>query len=735
MMISPGAPFGRIVIIFAALSAAFVTAIAQSVSPSPNPAKADDTTEKDVITLSPFVVTGANDAGYSGQQTLIGSRTAKKLIDIPANITIINKEMLEDLNVTNLSQAVRFGVSGVTQNATINDDFNIRGFRTETAMRNGVTKSANRTNPMYDVGRVEVIKGPAAMMLGNNSFLGGAINIVSIQPTAVRTAEIKTTVASDSYVRVAANATGPVYKSDDLTVNYRFTVGGLTGDREKAIENLEQQFVGGAFTAYFGASSTLMVNAYYFKDSSYLYLNDFLDLTSTVNSKFNQYSTASFSPSRPQDSKWKSEDSFLDLQYLTRLTEHGNVRFYYSGTAIREDRRHVRGITVQADNFTLNRQDIPLGIERVNHNLQLDYIHNLELSSVKVDSTLGVDGATTYSRQKQSVNTPPPLNTRNPDFAPDAAFFSAPQPGAGLPHQTDTASKPMLLSYYFQENVSLLKDRLTLIGGLRWFAPGGTNENYVTNVVTNRNRTHFKVHKYGVVAKVLPSVSVYYTDAQNVFVQTGFADKLVSGDQLGAPAGNQEGQLVEYGVKFNHKVSENVNVYGTLAHFDMALTNIKTVGTLPNGNTGQIISARDTSEGWEFDFGLSTKFGSGRADVIFAYFDGESATAANPKLQAVDFAPRKYSLLAKYRWTDTALKGLMIGAAMMDQSGKRNITYNTDYPLIVSAFAGYNWGKNWIVQLNLDNLTDKRYIVGMAANGLVYGSDSFQPRLEVGYKW
>lgn len=710
--------------------------IAQTVpAPGTSAQQNKDEDDKEITQLSPFVVVAQSDDGYSGQQTVIGSRTAKNLIDIPANITIINKELLDDLNVTNLAQAVRFGVSGVTQNATINDDFNIRGFRTETAMRNGVTKSANRTNPMYDVGRVEVIKGPAAMMLGNNSFLGGAINLVSIQPTATRSHEIKTTLSNDSYFRVAANTMGPLFKTDDVTVNYRFTLGGLTGDREKAIESLEQKFIGCAFTAYFGASSSLMVNAYYFQDNGYLYLNDFLDITSTVNSRFNQYSTPGFSPSRPQDNKWDSTDSFLDLQYLTRLSENGNVRFYYSGTSIREDRRHVRGISVAADNFTLNRQDIPLGIERVNHNLQLDYIHHFELPYVKVDSTLGVDGATTYSRQKQSVNTPPPLDTRNPNFAADATFFSTPQPGAGLPHQTDTASRPVLLSYYFQENIALLKDRLTLVGGLRWFNPGGTNENYVTNVVTNRDRRHFKVHKYGAVVKVLPSVSVYYTDAQNVFVQTGFADKVVAGDQLGAPAGNQEGQLEEYGLKFNHRLSEGLNVYGTVAHFDMALTNIKTVGTLPSGNTGQIISAQDSSEGWEFDLGLGTTLGSGRADIIFAYFDGDSATAANPSLQAVDFAPRKYSFLAKYRWTGTALKGLTVGAALMDQSGKRNITYNTDYPLIVNAFAGYNWGRNWTVQLNLDNLTDERYIVGMAANGLVYGSDTFQPRLEVGYRW
>ncbi|MBL9214182.1 MAG: TonB-dependent receptor [Opitutaceae bacterium] len=709
--------------------------VAQTVAPKPASANDDSNdTSGEITHLSPFVVTGESETGYSGQQTLIGSRTAKNLIDIPANITILNKELLDDLNVVNVSQAVRFGVSGVTQNTTINDDYNIRGFRTEMVMRNGVTKAANRSNPMYDVGRVEVIKGPAAMLLGNNSFLGGAINLVSIQPSAARSTEIKTTLSENNYIRVAANTTGPLFKSNDVSAQYRFTVGGLTGDREKEAEDLDQKFIGAGFNVFFGERSSLRVNAYYFKDDSYLYLNDFIDITSTTYAKFNQYSTESFSPARRKNEQWQSEDSFLDLQYLAKLSENGDIRFYYSGTSIREHRRHVRGITVGADNYTLTRQDIPLYIERVNHNLQLDYIYRFVSDWAKIDSTIGVDGAVTYSRQSQAVNTPPPLDTRSVNFAADDVYFSTPQPGAGLPYQTDTASRPTLVSYYFQENVSLLKDRLTLVGGLRWFIPAGTNKNYITNVITDRDPRHFKVHKYGVIVKVLPTLSAYYTNAQNVFVQTGFADKVVSGDQLGAPAGNQEGQLDEFGLKFNHQVNENVNVYGTLARFDMALTNVKTVGTLPSGNVGQIISKQDESNGWEFDAGLSVKVGSGRADFIFAYFDGDSSTAVNPALQAENFAPRKYSALAKYRWTGGSLKGLMIGGALMDQSAKRNITYQVESPLIVSLFGGYSWDK-WNVQVNLDNVTNERYIVALAATGLAYGSDTFQPRLEVGYKW
>ena len=79
---------------------------------------------------------------------------------------------------------LQFGVAGVTQNQTINDDVNIRGFRTTFSLRDGVTKTSFKRNPMFDVERVEVIKGPGAMLLGNNSFLGGGVNFVTRQAPA-----------------------------------------------------------------------------------------------------------------------------------------------------------------------------------------------------------------------------------------------------------------------------------------------------------------------------------------------------------------------------------------------------------------------------------------------------------------------------------------------------------------------------------------------------------------------
>lgn len=718
----------------AALASALASALAQT-TPARTSATENEKKENEVLELSPFIVTAESDGGYSGKQTLIGSRFKKDLIEIPSNIAIINKELLANLDVRNISQAVRFGVSGVTQNAVVNDDYNIRGFRTEQSMRNGVTKNANRSNPMYDVSRVEVIKGPAAMLLGNNSFLGGAINLVSDQPSNIRATHIQATMGDNGFFRGVATTSGPLLNSADMRVNYRFTVGGLVGDREKEVESMKQKFIGGAFSIYMGSSSSLLVNAYYFRDRGYLYNNDFLDITSKTVARLNQYSTKSFSPSQAKHNKWDGEDGYIDLQYATKVSENANVRLYYTASAIREHRRHIYGNAVLADNYTMPRNDIPFFIEKNSHNVQIDFLHHLDQNFFKVDSTLGADGSITHSLQQLAVNAAPPLDTRNPNWAADDAYYAQQLPGAGLPITSDTLNRPIVYSYYFQENLSFWKDRIILVGGLRWFEPGGTTVNGITKVVTNRNPQHFRVHKYGVVVKVLPDVSVYYTDAANVFVQTGFADLVVAGDQKGAPAGNQEGTLREFGIKANHKLSENVTMYGTVAHFEMSLTNIKTVGFLPSGNPGQIISAMDKSNGWEVDYGARLGFaGGGHVDLIYTYFNGDSSTAANPLLQAVDFAPRKYSILLKCTWTSGPAKGLMLGGGVMDQTAKRNLLYSVDFPLTASLFAGYEY-KGWEFQANVDNVTNQRYIVNVSSNGAVGVADLIRPRLAIRRRW
>mgnify|MGYP000594083980 CR=1 FL=1 len=52
-----------------------------------------------------------------------------------------------------------------------------------------------------------------------------------------------------------------------------------------------------------------------------------------------------------------------------------------------------------------------------------------------------------------------------------------------------------------------------------------------------------------------------------------------------------------------------------------------------------------------------------------------------------------------------------------------------------SAFASYKWDRQWQFQLNVDNLTDKRYIVKVNSVELVQTSDRLSAKLSGSFKW
>lgn len=698
------------------------------------------------MALSPFVVLENTQEGYRTQQTLVGSRTAKNLMEIPASISIINREQIDDLNAVEVHQVLQFGVAGVTQNQTINDDVNIRGFRTTFSLRNGVTKTGFKRNPMFDVERVEVIKGPGAMLIGNNSFLGGGVNFVSMKPTNKPAGNLQLTFSDHRYVRLASNVTGPLIKSDGFKMDYRVTVGALTANKDKEIEDENQKYLGAGLALYFGPNSSLLVNGYYFRDNGYFYWEDFLDYNTTLGTtnnplkaRLNRFSTKSFSPARSKDAFWKNQDSFVDVTYLAKVTENSNLRLYYFGGNLVDRRRILRGITITADNRTLLRQDIPVAIDSYTNNVQGDFTHKWQRPGFTLDTTVGADGSASFARQDQSVNALPGLDTANINFAPDDVYFATPRPGAGLPNLSQIINRPLNFSYYFQENLSFLKERVILVGGLRWFAPGGTDRNNITGLVTDRPNPTFKTHKYGIVVRPLPTVSVYYTDAENAFPQVGLTDRFAGNDQLGAPLSTQQGKMKEYGIKIDHKFSEALSVYGSWTHYDMSLTNVRTFGVLPEGrppgSIGITQSAADLAQGWELEYGLRFVSRSGHLDLLGTYADGKSQIAADKRLAAVDFVPKKTSLMAKYAWTRGSLNGLMVGGTYFDQTAKRNANFLIDFPETFNVFGRYAWGRHWSVQLNLDNITDERYIVAIAGNGLVQTIPGAQSNLAVKYKW
>jgi len=732
---------------FAQTAPAARPAVAQAL-PTDNANQITEEKEK-VIKLSPFIVTSA-DGGYAERQTMLGSRTAEAIIDLPSSVAIMNKQLINDLNAFDVQQTLNVGVSGVTQNSVITDDVNIRGFRSLYSLRDGIIRhSTFKRNPMYDVERIEVLKGPAALQLGNNAFLGGAVNYVSMRPKDTPSGYIRTTISDNSYARSEGNVSGPIVKNEDYTINYRLTGGSLTGKREKEIEGKEDElFLGGGLDIFFGKDTRVQGNAYWFMDNAYRGWNDFLDIgppgtppptaTTLREAKLHPNSTKRFSPGRSKDVFMDAQSYSMNVAVSTKLTPNLYIRAYYSFDKIHDARGELRGLTVRSDNFTLDRTFGPYTVDLVGHSSQLDILHELETKWFTLNSTWGLDLHLATRAQKLSTHNMPALDTRIQGYPLDDAFFAVPRAGTGgLPNTTQTGFENKLFTYYLQENLALFNKRLILVGGIRAFQPTGINLSGADlATITQRSMKKFDVMKLGVVFKIRPWLSAYYTEAGNVFIaQPGRTDKFSANDQLGELLKDQDGTLKEFGVKFDHSFTPALTMHGSVALFDMSLTNVRTFGDLGNGVQGIIQSARDTSQGWECDFGGSYTIGQGAWSMIATYFDGDSATAVDSRLQAVGFAPKKISFLAKYSWSGGGLKGLTIGGNIMDQTPIRNGFWLLDYPAVVNVFAGYKWRQHWQIHLNLDNVTNKRYIVATASTGLVQTAEDFRARLGVTYRW
>lgn len=119
--------------------------------------------------------------GYNAKKSVAATKTDTPLIDVPQSISVIPQDVLQDQSVQSMSDAVRY-VPGVmaSQGEGNRDAFNFRGAGVTTGdfYVDGVRDDIQTYRDLYNIDRVEVLKGPNGMILGRGAA-GGAINRVS----------------------------------------------------------------------------------------------------------------------------------------------------------------------------------------------------------------------------------------------------------------------------------------------------------------------------------------------------------------------------------------------------------------------------------------------------------------------------------------------------------------------------------------------------------------------------
>jgi catecholate siderophore receptor len=118
--------------------------------------------------------------GYLQTATTSATRTLTPLRDVPQSITVVTQELMKDQVMSSMADIVRY-VPGVTaaQGEGNRDQMVIRGNNTTADFfLNGVRDDVQYYRDLYNLERVEALKGPNAMVFGRGGG-GGVINRVT----------------------------------------------------------------------------------------------------------------------------------------------------------------------------------------------------------------------------------------------------------------------------------------------------------------------------------------------------------------------------------------------------------------------------------------------------------------------------------------------------------------------------------------------------------------------------
>ncbi|MBL8555181.1 MAG: TonB-dependent siderophore receptor [Phenylobacterium sp.] len=184
--------------------------LAAAVSVLAAPAWAADAGAGDVATVDEVVVTSRAQRLYRVETTTVGKVDADPL-DIPQAVQILNAQLIEDQGARDITDLYR-NISGVSFFSYAGVTF--RGFRQDGS---GTYYDGLRGDPfigfsvpqVFNIERVEVLKGPAGMLYGPASP-GGTINYVTKKPKDQFGGQVRLIGGNYDRLGASGDVTGPL---------------------------------------------------------------------------------------------------------------------------------------------------------------------------------------------------------------------------------------------------------------------------------------------------------------------------------------------------------------------------------------------------------------------------------------------------------------------------------------------------------------------------------------------
>jgi iron complex outermembrane recepter protein len=576
---------------------------------------AEDTT----LVLSPFKVTTTKDKGYRATNSISGTRLDTPIKDLPMPIEVITEDFLRDTGSTDLRQSLRYssgiilqsqndqgsnafyGAGGVhnPEGATANktqSTYKIRGYISDVVLRDGYRRQS--ATDSINIGRVEVIRGPAALLYGIGNF-GGIVNYLPKTPDMkTQQGNVGVFYGSHDFMRAHLDITGPLGNSGKL--GYRVSAAVQdTGDHtelwnenhwfvspslnwkpfEKTdilvdLEMGEQDFSGIGFQSVRARSDIDGIG-----QADRLQSSGFVEFAGKNNRTFRW--------SGP-DTYRNSDQANFRAQITQGIFESAHLLVGYNRSKVRFDSRDVNGsmrqnvgpvalrgtiTTIPIDSangsseftrtqtpntiFEYNWSDAREETTRDQFRMELNY----SLKLFEDSKWLGIDNSFLFGRSVESADRVIDLtrtangtfNYKNPT---DTSYIRFGRQGDGsadaaMVRINRIVTEAKNIGDYAVYQGKFLDDRVVFVGGLRKDyndnTVGSTTYHPTTSssLVTRPSQAE-KTNQVGLMVKVLPQVSLYALRAEGV--QPNF-DGLR--DAAGQPIGPTIAKSKEFGLKFD----------------------------------------------------------------------------------------------------------------------------------------------------------------------------------------
>ncbi|HYP72073.1 MAG TPA: TonB-dependent receptor plug domain-containing protein, partial [Variovorax sp.] len=172
--------------------------------------------------LPEVTVSADDDQGYAPSTASSATKGSAPLRDVPQSVNVVTEKLIEDQNATSMEAALR-NVPGVSFNHGDGqrDQVLIRGFSAISDwFVDGVRDDALYYRDLSDTERIEVLKGPAAVLYGRGSS-GGIINRVTKKPifNSPFGGEVSLGVGNYGYKRATADLNTAIGESMAFRLN------------------------------------------------------------------------------------------------------------------------------------------------------------------------------------------------------------------------------------------------------------------------------------------------------------------------------------------------------------------------------------------------------------------------------------------------------------------------------------------------------------------------------------